>query len=85
MESTEVQRTGLAARTREEHLAWCKTRALEYVDSGNLQDAFTSMCSDLTKHPETESTVGIELGMLQLMGGQLGTAAQMRHFIEGFN
>jgi len=38
--------------TRKEHLDWCKERALKYVDDGNLQQAYTSMTSDLSKHPE---------------------------------
>ncbi len=85
MESTEVQRTGLATRTRAEHLAWCKARALKLVDAGDLQQAFASMGSDLNKYPETREHPGMELGMMQLMGGHLGTAARMRDFIEGFN
>ena len=39
--------------TRDEHLAWCKARALEYLDAGDLVNAVASMASDLTKHPET--------------------------------
>lgn len=71
--------------TRDEHLAWCKRRALEYVDVGDLAQAFASMGSDLEKHPETARHSGIQLGMMLLMGGRLDTAAQMRKFIEGFN
>jgi len=70
---------------RQEHIEWCKSRALKYVDSGDLQDAFASMASDLRKHPETEKHIGIELGMLQLMAGRLSTPDAMRHFINGFN
>jgi len=29
-------------RTREEHLEWCKERALEYADRGELADAVAS-------------------------------------------
>lgn len=80
-----VQRTGLAARSRAEHLAWCKARALEYVDRENLQDAFASMASDLNSHPETKGHPGVELGMMGLIFGRLGTAAEMRRFINDFN
>ena len=31
---------------RQEHLDWCKKRALEYCDKGDVQDAFASMASD---------------------------------------
>ena len=70
---------------RVEHLAWCKQRALEYVDAGDIQQAFTSMASDLNKHPGTEGHSGIKLGMMMLMGGHLSKPAEMRSFIEGFN
>lgn len=70
--------------TRQEHLEWCKQRALEYVDT-DPQGAFTSIVSDLGKHPETAGHLGIQLGMMQLIGGMLNTPAQMRDFIEGFN
>lgn len=71
--------------TRAEHLAWCKQRALEYVDVGDVTNAWASMASDLTKHPETEKHAAIQLGMMMLMSGQLATRDQMRKFINGFN
>lgn len=71
--------------TREEHVAWCKIRALEYVDAGELVNAFASMGSDLDKHPETKGHPGIKIGMGLLMLGDLNTAEKMRIFIEGFH
>lgn len=71
--------------SRAEHLAWCKTRALAILDAGDVQQAFTSMASDLDKHSETRKHCGIELGMMLLMGGKLETPVEMRRFIEGFN
>ena len=71
--------------TRAEHLQWCKDRALEYVDLGDLQNAWGSMASDLGKHEETKNHAGIELGMMQMLGGFLNTPKEMRRFIEGFN
>ncbi len=71
--------------TRNEHLQWCKNRALEYVDAGDLQQAFASMGSDLNKHPETAGHSGIKLGMGLMMIGDLNTPDKMRRFIEGFN
>jgi len=50
-------------RTRQEHLMFCKKRALECVEAGDLSEAFASMASDLSKHPETEGHSGISLGM----------------------
>lgn len=71
--------------TRAEHLSWAKQRALEYADKGDVQNAFASMVSDLNKHPETEGHVGIELGMMLLMSGNMRGAAEARKFIDGFN
>ncbi len=75
--------------TRAEHLAWCKTRALEYVTTGDLDEALASMISDLGKHPDTAGDTGaqgtaISLGVSQAAAGMLGTAPEMRKFIEGF-
>lgn len=71
--------------SRSEHLTWCKKRALEYVDAGDLSQAYASMVSDMRKHPETENHPALDLGTMLLMGGQLSTANEMRKFIEGFN
>jgi hypothetical protein len=81
-EAAGVTRYGGMARA--EHLEWAKQRALAYVERGDLQNAFTSLASDLRKHPELADHPGIELGMMQLMGG-LSTPADMRRYIEGFN
>lgn len=70
--------------TRSEHIEWCKARALEYINIGDLQSAYTSMVSDLGKHPETEAHPAIMLGMGLMMSGQLSTPEAMKHFINGF-
>jgi hypothetical protein len=71
--------------TRADHLAWCKTRALEYVEAGDLDSAFSSLASDLNKHPETKDHAAIQLGALLEFGGHLNTPKKMRDFIEGCN
>lgn len=71
--------------TRQEHLGWCKKRAIEYLDDGDVNNAWTSMASDLGKHPETAGHSAIGLGMQMLMGGYLSSDAKMRKFILGFN
>lgn len=71
--------------TREEHLEWCKKRALEYCDNGDLAQAFASMESDLSKHEETRNHIGIKLGIDLLMIGDLNTQEKMQKFIKGFN
>ena len=72
-------------KTRAEHLAWCKQRANEYVDRGELQNAYASMASDMGKHPETAEHSAINLGMQLMRSGLLGTSEKMRNFIDGFN
>lgn len=71
--------------TRSEHVQWCKDRALGYCDRGDLQEAYTSMASDLGKHEETQNHAGIQLGLMMLMAGQLSTLVEMRKFINGFH
>ena len=70
---------------RQEHLQWCKDRALEYVDQGDLHGAFASMVSDLNKNQETAGHSAINLGMQMLMDGHLETVDKMIDLIEGFN
>ena len=68
--------------TRSEHMAWCKQRALEYVDTGDCQQAVNSMLSDLNKHDETRG-LAEALGMIGLMEAQNGVEAT-RRWITGF-
>lgn len=73
-------------RSREEHLAECKRRALEYLDRGEIQEAFTSMLSDLTKHPETKDHIGGKIGVgYMLLPGWIQNPDAVRRWIEGFN
>lgn len=69
--------------SREDHLAWCKRRALEYVEAGDLAAAITSMLSDMGKHPGTqaEGKAMAALGMAAVI--QQDELAVVR-FIEGF-
>jgi len=70
---------------RSEHLRWCKTRALEYVKTGDLEEAFASMISDLGKHEETHGALIIDLGFTLKIGGHLATTQQMKDWINGHN
>jgi hypothetical protein len=75
------------SRTRQEHLDWCKQRAIALVDAGDISGAITSFVSDVTTHPLTEDvakTVGT-LGAMMLLAGHLSTAQQMRDHINGYN
>jgi hypothetical protein len=70
--------------TYDEHLEWSKKRAIAYADRGELTEAFSSMASDLEKHPETAKHPAIELGLMLLLTGNLSTPHKMREFIEEF-
>jgi len=70
---------------RAEHLQWCKDRALEYVKSGDIQQAFASFSSDMSKHPETAKHLALGLGATLFFGGHLGTTTKMEKWINGFN
>jgi hypothetical protein len=70
-------------RSRDEHLVWCKARAFELLEQGELQDALISMLSDLEKHPETRGTNPF----LTVYAGMIITAHDFkaaRRFIDGF-
>lgn len=71
--------------SREEHLAWCKQRAHEYLSSGDVQNAVASMMSDLQKHPETVQQGSGILGMLGLQTAASGDIEAARRYIDGFN
>ncbi len=69
----------------EEHLQWCKDRAIKYVNRGELPQAYASMASDMRKHEDTKDHIAIQLGVQLLVAGQLNTASAMEDFINGFN
>ncbi len=71
--------------TRQEHVDWCKKRALVYIENGEMNDAWASMISDLRKHEETKEHMGIELGMRLILNGHLSNIFEMEKFILGFH
>jgi hypothetical protein len=73
-------------RTRAEHLEWCKQRAREYLDRGDLANAVASMGSDMDKHPETRMA-GEKMGTLiyvALIRITEGDVQGVRDWVEGF-
>ena len=70
---------------REDHLAWCKRRALQYVDRGQVIEGLTSMLSDMGKHPETQSPALTTMTMGLIMIGSLDSPEAARRHIEGFH
>ena len=64
------------------HLAWAKTRALEYVDQGATGDAIRSLTSDLAKHPGTHRHPAI-MQMTKLAAeGRFTQPGELRRYIE---
>ncbi len=70
---------------RNAHLQWCKDRAMEYVEKGQLKEAYASFVADMLKHPDTADHPAIKLGLMLLISGNLSSQAAMQKFIEGFN
>ena len=50
--------------TRDQHLARCKSRALEHVGAGDLRQAVAGMASDLKTHPDTDNPALNGLAMI---------------------
>ena len=71
-------------RSREEHVAWSKERALEYLEQDDIQSAITSMLFNMSQHPETKQIVNPTLTSagMQYVTNHDRTGA--RRFIEGF-
>lgn len=69
--------------TRQEHIVWCKERALELLDSGDTNGAMASMMSDMTKHDETIGAMDAmkPIAMVTMMSGNVN---EIRKFIDGF-
>jgi hypothetical protein len=70
--------------TRDEHLAWCKRRAHEYLDEGDVQGAIMSMMGDLRRHPHTAS-INPHIEMFGVLAAKNNDVDQARRFIDGFN
>jgi hypothetical protein len=70
---------------RKEHLQWAKTRALEYVEMGQLSLAVSSMQSDLSKHPETTIPPKIMDSLFVALFSQPLTAKTVAKWINDFN
>ena len=68
---------------RDEHMAWCKQRALDYLELGDVPSAISSMLSDLSKHPETVE-IGIAMSGYGLFMAMNRDEDDARRFIEGF-
>lgn len=72
--------------TRQEHIQWCKERAIAEMDYyKDPSKGIISMMSDLRKHPETQSEGLMALCTMQLMTKPRMTRQEAVNFINGFN
>jgi len=77
--------------TREEHLKWCKERAIAEYDyytktdpESAIRNGITSIMSDMTKHSETKSAAIQSLCVMQLMTKPNMSRQEFINFINGF-
>ncbi|HWY33598.1 MAG TPA: hypothetical protein VNX68_03060 [Nitrosopumilaceae archaeon] len=78
--------------TREDHIKWCKERAIQEYDYyaktepfAALRNGIVSIMSDINKHPETKSDVLQMLCTMQLLTKPHMTRQEFINFIKGFN
>lgn len=69
---------------RTEHLSWCKQRASEFLDRGEVVNAWKSFLSDMQKHDELKNHPGLELGQQLFLSGRINTVMLMGKFIQDF-
>ena len=72
--------------TGEEHLAWCKKRALAYADVGDCEGAVARMATDIQEHPDTHINEKL-LEMLCIVGmghAYYRNVTEVRRWVEGF-
>lgn len=68
---------------RDEYLANCKRRALDYLNEGDIKNAITSMMSDLSKHDDFKG-IANKLMSLALFHMMHPDRHEAKRFIEGF-
>jgi hypothetical protein len=71
--------------SREDHIQWCKDRALAYVELGDSNQAIASMISDLKKHPETTIAPAVERALLIPILFKQTDERKLIEWINGFN
>jgi len=71
--------------TREEHLKWCKERAIAEMDYyKDPTKAIVSIMSDLRKHPETNNEALISLCGVTLLTKRIKSRQDAINFLNGF-
>jgi len=77
----------MSLMSRDEHLEKARKRAIAYLEQPvpEVNEALTSMMSDLEKHPELKNHPGIQICVGLLWIGNLQTPSEARRFIEGYH
>lgn len=70
--------------TEAERLEWCKARAREYLQRGDLVNAVASMISDMNQNYPGLKPCPPELAMIGVMYAANGDRNGVAAFIEGF-
>ena len=70
---------------RKEHIEWCKKRALERVEKGELAEAVVALSNDMSKSSKTIDHPLIDYGMILVIAGYFSTAKQVKEFINTIN
>jgi hypothetical protein len=70
--------------TRDERLEWCKARAREYLQRGDLVNAVASIISDMNQKYEGLPPCPAELAIIGIMNAANGDCHAVSAFIEGF-
>jgi hypothetical protein len=70
--------------TEAERLEWCKARAREYLQRGDLVNAVASMISDMNQNYPGLPPCRPELAMIGVMYAANGDRNGVAAFIEGF-
>ncbi|HCM53340.1 MAG TPA: hypothetical protein DIS59_00110, partial [Candidatus Magasanikbacteria bacterium] len=77
------ERTPSSTVSREDHLRFCKERAIELAEAGKLDDAVMSFMSDMGKHPKTAEHPALELLFIRNAMGHLKIKGELIEFING--
>jgi hypothetical protein len=70
--------------TRDERLEWCKARAREYLERGDLVNAVASVISDMNQNYPELPPCPPELAMIGVQIAATGDRNRVSAFIEGF-
>ena len=71
-------------RTRDEHIEWCKQRARECCERGDMLGALHSMGRDLQKHPDTARRPWTQLWEQSKTHHNVNSKADVLKFIDEY-